>query len=92
MIFAQFYHWSAGVPRRLIPAVGDRAVLKLDGRRSMEWLHLKAATVGNQRGYTGYSLFRGHSFSSAQPIRREVYPTSGRLGTYDLPFPGETPT
>ena len=62
MVFAEFYHLGiiTGEP---IPACGDRAVIILDGRNRTTVHHAIAASECSKRGYIGYTLNRGESFT-----------------------------
>jgi hypothetical protein len=68
MIYGQFYQKSASDPTKLVEACGDRAVIILDGRGSLE---LNIAFIRQEceaRGYAGFSLYRGDTFTRSFPI------------------------
>jgi len=55
--------------KRPIEATGDRAVLVLDGRLSTA--RLPAVVIASEcarRGYVGYRVFKGASFSDSKPV------------------------
>lgn len=68
MVFAQFYqlsvahHWN-NYKSEPIEACGDRSVIILDGRNSSDTHHKLAQIECIKRGYIGYTLHRGDSFS-----------------------------
>ena len=82
MKFAEFYHLSTGyvagtIPpqfsdaaRRPIPACGSDSVLKLDGRFSMQTCARIAASVCVRRGYIGFTVNAGESFTRSREIRK----------------------
>lgn len=72
MIFAEFYHLSTGwdgKPKRLIPACGDRAVIILDGRQNRATHVDVARRTARERGYLGFSLHAGETFTRSRVIR-----------------------
>lgn len=80
MLFAQFYHLSTGyVPgsipprfddayKRPIEACGDRAVIVLDERHSNTTNDIIARKECEKRGYIGYQIFRGESFTRSRSV------------------------
>lgn len=73
MIYAQFYHMSVAhqwndfksVP---IEACGDRSVIILDGRHSLADNKQLTAEWCEKRGYIGYAIHKGESFSRSNQI------------------------
>ena len=63
MLYAQFYHPSATQPRETIQATGDRAVVVLDARCMPAAHHAVAGQECLARGYSGYRLFKGETFT-----------------------------
>ncbi len=55
-------------------ALGDRAVIRLDARRSMSSLHMDAVMCNGVRRphYDAYQLFRGPNFLDAKPISKII--------------------
>ena len=82
MIYAEFYHLSTGyiegtIPpqfsdnaRKPIPACGSDSVLKIDGRLNMRNRVLIATDVCRKRGFLGFTLNAGASFSRSREIRK----------------------
>jgi hypothetical protein len=80
MLFAQFYQLSTGyvpgsVPPRFddaykmpIEACGDRAVIVLDARHSNATNDNIARNECEKRGYIGYQIFRGETFTSSRAV------------------------
>lgn len=80
MLFAQFYHLSTGyvpgsIPPRFddayklpIEACGDRAVIVLDARRSNATNDNIARAECEKRGYIGYQIFRGETFTRCRSV------------------------
>lgn len=79
MLYAQFYQMSTGyIPStippqfgepRLIEASGDRSVIVLDGR-ILESFNLNIARQEcKRRGYVGFSLHKGETFTRSSVIR-----------------------
>lgn len=79
MVFAQFYQLSTGYvagsippcfdgPRVPIEACGDRAVIVLDGRRRLESQIQLAREECGKRGFVGFALLRGESFTRSRKI------------------------
>ena len=79
MIYVQFFNMSTGYiegtipprfdkPKKLIEACGTDSVLILDGRNSRH-IHLHLARQECiKRGYKGYQLFKGESFTQSSSI------------------------
>lgn len=65
MLFIQYFTRSATDPKRLVEAVGDRAVIVLDARRRETVHHAIAMDEGERRGFPAYCLMRGDSFTRA---------------------------
>jgi len=80
MIFVQYFQQSTGYDYKTgsinpdlikpIEACGDRAVIILDGRQSIDTWHCDAKQANGVRRpvYCGYVLYKGSSFSNAKPI------------------------
>ena len=80
MRYIQFYQLSTGyVPgsipprfdeahRKPIEATGDRSVVIVDGRVSAESVARIAEEEGVRRGYVGYRIHKGESFTRSSPI------------------------
>lgn len=73
MYYAQFYQMS--VPNewnnhesKPIEACGDRAVIILDGRQCVGTMHDLAKHACKVRGYVGYTIHTGESFTRSTPI------------------------
>lgn len=79
MQFAEFYHPSTGWngkdfsgPVTLIPACGSDSVLVIDGRFSRARANAEARRVCLARGWNGYTLNAGETFTRSrviQPLR-----------------------
>ena len=65
MLYAEFYN---STPSGLQPACGDRSVIILDGRHSPSTNGQIAAAECLKRGYAGWRIFRGDSFTRSTPI------------------------
>lgn len=68
MYYAQFFQRSAIDPEKIIEACGDRGVIILDGRESRNSHHAIAERECNKRGYVGWQLFKGETFTRSRPI------------------------
>ena len=78
MRFAQFWTMSTGyIPGTIPPefgtpspieACGSNAVLVIDGRLSLHNAIVVAAKVAKERGYTGFSIHKGESFSNNREL------------------------
>ena len=76
MVFAQFYQLSTGyIPGTIPPkfgtpapieALGDRAVIIIDGRLLESFQNHIARQECIKRGYIGYSMHKGDSFSKSR--------------------------
>ena len=77
MIFAQFY--QKGTTGKLIEACGDRAVIVLDGRKTL--LRNKAIAAENclARHYIGYRLYQGETFTRCTPVTEYVPVELGKI-------------
>lgn len=62
---AQFYRLN--LARNMQPALGDRAVIILDGRMSHEKMDSIAVDECKKRGYDAYQLMRGDRFTTSVP-------------------------
>lgn len=72
MKYAQFYQRSALDPSQVIEACGDRSVIILDARERHE-SHVHAASEAcKARGYVGYSLHVGESFTRSHLVSQFV--------------------
>lgn len=60
MIWAQFYKLIDG---KYHEGVGDRQLVILDGRWSKDNRREVAVREGKKRGYDGYAIYRGESFT-----------------------------
>lgn len=67
MIYAQFYHLGV-ISKTPIEACGDRSVIILDGRNSSATWHEIAARECAKRGYIGWRLFRGETFTRSRAV------------------------
>lgn len=78
MRFAQFWTMSTGyIPGTIPPqfgtpspieACGGDSVFILDGRLSLHNASALAAEVAKERGYIGFSIHQGESFSSSREL------------------------
>lgn len=70
MIFAQFYQRAVYPPEstKVIEACGDRAVIVLDGRERTATHHEISREECIKRGYLGYKLFKGETFTRSAPV------------------------
>lgn len=67
MMFAQFYHRAVGSPE-LIEAVGDRAVIVIDGRLTKPTIARIANAVCVDRGYLAWRIHAGDTFTRSRPV------------------------
>ena len=67
MIYAQFYHPSC-LDGKPIEACGDRSVIILDGRQNRKTWKETAQTECKKRGYIGWSLYSGETFTRSTQI------------------------
>lgn len=80
MRYAQFYQYSAGyvegsIPPRFDPAhvkpiegCGDRSVIIIDARIKPETAGKIATKECKKRGFIGWKIYEGSSFSTAKPV------------------------
>lgn len=79
MIYAQFFQLSTGYvagsvpprfdgPRVPVEACGDRAVIILDGRRTVADNVALARSECAARGFVGFQLCRGRTFTDSRPV------------------------
>lgn len=78
MRFAQFWTMSTGYMPGTIPpqfgtpkpieACGSNGVLIIDGRLSLHNATTIAAKVARERGYIGYAIHQGESFTRSREI------------------------
>jgi len=83
MYYAQFFQLSTGYIAGTIPpqfgekkpieATGDRGVIILDGRESKNNMHAVAEIECNKRGFIGWQLFKGDTFTRSAPISECIY-------------------
>lgn len=76
MIYAEFHHPSTGWngkdfsgPVVLIPACGSDSVRVLDGRWRRDRIIAEARRTCTARGYNGFSLHAGETFTRSQEVR-----------------------
>lgn len=75
MIYAQFWqmsvagYWNNNTSSP-VEGCGDRSVIILDGRNNVETHHEIARAECVKRGYIGYSLHRGESFTRSSTIAK----------------------
>lgn len=68
--FAQFFNKSANPDNKtLIPACGSDSVYEIDRRLSDRNAVMMANLVCKQRGYLGFTLNQGESYSRSREIR-----------------------
>lgn len=72
MYYAQFFQRGA-VTGEPIEACGDRSVIILDGRESKNKMHEFAESECNRRGYIGWQLFKGDTFTRSAPISEVIH-------------------
>lgn len=73
MRYAQFYQMSVampGNPSRPMEALGDRAVIILDGRNRIDFSNSIARKECVKRGYIGFSIHEGESFTSSRMVTK----------------------
>lgn len=73
MYFASFYQHPVNhgqLDLSPIEACGDRSVIILDGRNTIPTMHDIAERVARKRGYVGFTISRGDSFTRAAVIRK----------------------
>lgn len=62
MIFAEFFHDNRQ------PGCGDRSVLVLDGRQSVQTWKMHAAFWAKKHGWGHYRICKGEAFTRSSPI------------------------
>lgn len=69
MVFVQYFDRGV-ISGELIPACGDRAVVQLDGRQSLEtWKNDATVFNGYRRPtYKAYQIFKGRNFNDCKPV------------------------
>jgi len=75
MYYVQFFQravWPEGT-KKIIEASGDRSVIILDGRESKNTMHGFAESECNKRGFIGWQLFKGESFTRSIPISELIH-------------------
>ena len=72
MYYVQFFQKGA-VSGQPIEACGDRSVVILDGRESRYDHNAIAAYECAKRGYIGWQLFKGETFTRSSPISNPVF-------------------
>jgi hypothetical protein len=55
--YAIFY---ANLDGQLVKPCGTYSVVRLDGRKTLKWMHEIAKREAHMRGYDGYQLVRGN--------------------------------
>ena len=80
--YAQFFQLSTGyipgtIPpqfgeRKPIEATGDRGLIQIDGRLSLNSMHEIAESECNKRGYFGWMLLRGNALRDAKPLHAPI--------------------
>lgn len=66
MFYVQFFQRGV-MTGKIIEACGDRSVLILDGRQSVNTHHDIAADECRKRGYVAYQLLKGETFTRSTP-------------------------
>lgn len=79
MVFVQYY--DIDLAGKLSECCGDRAVVVLDGRNSLETMHkdAKAFNGVNRPEYKAYRIYKGESFSRSNPITNIISLTEGEV-------------
>jgi len=72
MYYVQFFQKSANSDAP-IEACGDRSVVILDGRGSRFDHNCIAVYECAKRGYIGWQLFKGDTFTRSSPISKPVF-------------------
>ena len=70
MRYAQFFRGSAIDRTALVECVGSDGVAKLDQRHTLETSALITRSICRVRGYAGFELREGQTFSSAKVVRK----------------------
>ena len=76
MYFAQFWQHPVnyGQPDLSpIEGCGDRSVIILDGRETLPTLHDISETYCKIRGYIGFSIHKGETFTRSAMIRQPYF-------------------
>ena len=68
--YAEFFKF--GLSGKIIPAVGDRSVVRLDGRCSYETMKKIAESECRKRNFVGWQIIKGSSLLQATPITKIV--------------------
>jgi hypothetical protein len=68
IIYAQFFQLSATDKTQIIEAIGDRSVIILDARSNHLTHNLVAYRECAKRGYVGFQIFKGESFTRSVAI------------------------
>ena len=68
MVFAQFYNRGVITKTELFEACGDRSVVIYDGRLSKSTIRNDARRECIKRGYAGFAIFRGETFTRCSRI------------------------
>ena len=69
--YIQFFQKSA-ISENLIEGCGDRSVIRLDGRESLNKVHSFAKEECAKRGYLAYQFIGGESLLSTNPLSEIV--------------------
>lgn len=75
MYYVQFFQRGA-VTGKPIEACGDRAVIVLDGRESKNTMHEFSERECNKRGFIGWQLMKGDTFTRSSPISECIFSRS----------------
>ena len=67
MYYTQFYE-KGHVSGDLIEACGDRSVIIIDGRESMETMCAFSKEHAKKRGFKAFRIMRGESFTRSSPF------------------------
>jgi hypothetical protein len=70
MRFAQFFRASALSPKQLVECVGGDSVAKLDSRHALQTSALIARSLCKVRGFSGFDIREGQSYSRAIIVRK----------------------
>jgi len=91
MVYVQYYERNSS--GELQEAIGDRGVVVLDGRNSLETMKSDAVAFNGERRpvFDGYRIFKGYSFTRSAPITEIIeldidpYPMYDMDGSYFIP-------
>lgn len=72
MVYAQFYEYTKE-GSKLVPSIDFKGVLMLDNTKHYEVLAEYAANVCEMRGYTAYSIIKGHYRTGADQVTGIIY-------------------